>query len=288
MTHVFRLLVLLLVLVSCGSEDVGVNPLIHLLEAIGTKRDGRLLDPRHGGDGQLGRTIAFPPLTVAGGAQPSSTQPLIQQVAANQLSPEVFTVDFPKPFADGDAPDSLIITQTLAFNAFASVTWGSGNTTGFALVDITNGTQITVAGSAITIKVTLTNTSLLVPLPAMHIGALLSYNTRPSSSFGPSFTNTTPFLNNGITSIVNVPPFAKDVTITAVAAADVLGSSPAFDVFFQSDNTGAPLATSKYVQAAASPPLTVPIPGWAQAIKVKNNAGAGTSVSFSLRFGLAL
>lgn len=163
----------------------------------------------------------------------------------------------------------------------ARVEWGGGGTQCSAIVDITNGSQVSVAANFV--RVTAIYTAIDTPIGAVistvRAGASLGYGTRPAFGIGPTFTQFTASVAAAGFTVVLVPPFASTVTLYAFDA-----TVPSTITFLSDPAFLNPLGS---VQIPASSVQTVPIPNGMFALQVTNR-DAVNATRFTLVYGLAL
>lgn len=245
--------------------------------------DGRVLDVDEHRSNSVGQSI---PLV----APATGTQNILSMINAqseNPANPETITISLGIEVPGGVAAGAAINPQ-------AQITWGSAGSRNTAIVDILNGTQVTIAASFVQVD-GIYNIPIagLPPVNNIRINANLSYGTRAGSYVAPGFSAThildksSAMSNTSVTFLV--PAFAKDVIVYAV---DVAGTATAgdIDIFMTSDDGGSIPLSFIAQHGSTAPntvfPMTYPLPGLTRAVTINNVKDHATQVT--IRFGLSL
>lgn len=160
--------------------------------------------------------------------------------------------------------------------------WGVGADRCSAIIDVLNGAQFSIAATELVIEGFYTIVTVPAGTPQNALmGASIGEYTRASSSFGPSFTSIILVSGATLSQNVQVPPYAKAVTIYP---ATVAGVSVAVTVgFVTSSNAITSFVT--VAQASNGCPCTYPLPN--DVVFVKITFPNATDVAL-VRFDLAL
>lgn len=243
--------------------------------------DGRVLDVLENAANHIGQSVNLPPPATGNRNEVS----ILDVRSENPANPETVTINLAVKMPPGGVPaTSLILPQ-------AQIDWGSGGAQNTAFVDIVEGTSITVAASLVRVSGIYFAPISGAGLNGIQVNANLSYGTRGGSYVAPGFTDFGSAANTA--SFVSVvPPFAKDVSVLAVALDG--GAAPTqladLSIFMCSDDGGTVPFARLDQNSATAPnavfPLTYPLPGWVRSLKITNNSAH--SAFISARYGLAL